>query len=68
MGQNRTPPDDARTFPLDDRHWRVRGLRRQLGGQRLRASVTVTRGKRVHLDTLYLYSARSAGLPAALWP
>ena len=59
MGQHSTPPDDARTFSLDDRHWRVRGLRRQRGGQRLRASVMVTRGERVHLDTLDLYSARS---------
>ena len=48
MGQNSMPPDDARTFTLEDRHWRVRGLRRQHGGQRLRASVMVTRGERVH--------------------
>ena len=59
MGQHSTPADDARTFTLEDRHWRVRGLRRQRGGQRLRASVMVTRGERVHLDTLDLYSARS---------
>jgi len=59
MGQHSTPADDTRTFTLEDRQWRVRGLRRQRGGQRLRASVMVTRGERVHLDTLDLYSARS---------
>ncbi|MFO7907291.1 MAG: hypothetical protein R6U98_31875 [Pirellulaceae bacterium] len=42
-----------------DRHWRVRGLRRQRGGQRLRVTLGVTRGERVHLDTLDLCSARS---------
>ena len=51
--------DNSRTFTFEDRHWRVRGLRRQRSGQRLRASVMVTRGERVHLDTLDLYSARS---------
>ena len=59
MHADTSASEESRTFTLDDRHWRVRGLRRQRGGQRLRASVMVTRGERVHLDTLDLYSARS---------
>jgi hypothetical protein len=59
MHANTPSAEESRTFTFDDRHWRVRGLCPQRGGQRLRASVMVARGERVHLDTLDLYSARS---------
>lgn len=46
------------TFTYDDRHWRVRGLDKQLSCERLRVNLTVERRELVHVDTLDLYAAR----------
>ena len=46
------------TFRWDDRHWRVRGLEKQLSCARLRVNLLVSRRELVHLDTLDLYVAR----------
>jgi hypothetical protein len=49
---------EALHFTWDDRHWRVRGLEKQLSGERLRVNLLVTRQDLTHLDTLDLYVAR----------
>ena len=46
------------TFTYDDRHWRVRGLDKQLSCERLRVNLMVERRELVHVDTLDLYAAR----------
>jgi hypothetical protein len=46
------------TFTYDDRHWRVRGLEKQLSCERLRVNLMVARRELVHVDTLDLYAAR----------
>ena len=46
------------TFTYDDRHWRVRGLDKQLSCERLRVNLMVARRELVHVDTLDLYAAR----------
>ena len=54
----RAESDDALTFTFDDRHWRVRGLEKQLSADRLRVNLMVARRELVHVDTLDLYVAR----------
>ena len=56
-----TPPDDQLTFTFDDRHWRVRGLEKQLSCERLKVNLLVSRRELVHVDTLDLYAARACG-------
>ena len=51
-----TDSEVQRTF--DDRHWRVRGVDKQLSGERLRVNLLVARQDRTHVDTLDLYVAR----------
>ena len=46
------------TFTYDDRHWRVRGLDKQLSCERLQVNLLVERRELVHVDTLDLYAAR----------
>jgi len=46
------------TFTYDDRHWRVRGLDKQLSCERLRVNLLVERRELAHIDTLDLYAAR----------
>src|SRR3990170_8222028 len=46
------------TFTYDDRHWRVRGLDKELSCERLRVNLMVARRDLVHVDTLDLYAAR----------
>ena len=46
----------------DDRTYRVRGLGKNLSPDALRVNLLVTRGDRVHVDTLDLYAARARGL------
>ena len=46
------------TFTYDDRHWRVRGLEKQLSCERMKVNLMVTRKELVHIDTLDLYVAR----------
>ena len=50
------------TCTLDDRHWRVRGLEKQLSCDRLRVNLLVERRELVHVDTLDLYVARQRKL------
>ncbi len=50
------------TFTFDDRHWRVRGLEKQLSCERLRVNLLVSRRELVHVDTLDLYVARQRKL------
>ncbi len=54
------PPlaNQAPTFTLDDRHWCVRGLEKQLSCERLKVNLMVTRRDLVHVDSLDLYSSR----------
>ena len=54
-----TERDDQLTFTFDDRHWRVRGLEKQLSCERLKVNLLVERRELVHVDTLDLYAARS---------
>ena len=53
-----TPRDDQLTFTFDDRHWRVRGLEKQLSCERLKVNLLVSRREQVHVDTLDLYAVR----------
>ncbi len=53
-----TEPNDQLTFTYDDRHWRVRGLEKQLSCERLKVNLLVTRRELVHVDTLDLYASR----------
>jgi hypothetical protein len=46
------------TLIYDDRHWRVRGLEKQLSCERLKVNLMVARRELVHIDTLDLYAAR----------
>ncbi len=46
------------TFSFDDRHWRVRGLEKQLSCERMKVNLMVTRRKLAHVDSLDLYTAR----------
>jgi DNA primase len=46
-------------FTFADRGYRVRGLTTNLGLESLKVNLLVSRGERVHVDTLELYSARS---------
>ena len=46
------------TYTFDDRHWRVRGLEKQLSCERLKVNLLVSRRELVHIDTLDLYAAR----------
>jgi len=48
-------PRARRTF--DDRHWRIRGLEKQLGRDRLRVNLRVARRELTHVETLDLYVA-----------
>ncbi|MFV1968753.1 MAG: hypothetical protein ACC628_25330 [Pirellulaceae bacterium] len=50
--------DTDLTFTYDDRHWRVRGLEKQLSCERLKVNLMVARRQLVHVDTLDLYAAR----------
>ena len=54
-----TEHDDQLTYTFDDRHWRVRGLEKQLSCERLKVNLLVERRELVHVDTLDLYAARS---------
>ena len=54
-----TPNDEQLTYTFDDRHWRVRGLEKQLSCERLRVNLLVSRRELVHVDTLDLYAARA---------
>lgn len=51
-------PHEQLTFTYDDRHWRVRGLEKQLSCERLKVNLLVERRELVHVDTLDLYAAR----------
>jgi len=51
-------PNEQLTFTYDDRHWRVRGLERQLSCERMKVNLLVARRELVHVDTLDLYAAR----------
>ena len=53
-----TERDDQLTYTFDDRHWRVRGLEKQLSCERLKVNLLVARRELVHVDTLDLYVAR----------
>ena len=53
-----TEQDNQLTFTFDDRHWRVRGLEKQLSCERLRVNLLVERRELVHVDTLDLYASR----------
>ncbi|MHB8974644.1 MAG: hypothetical protein ACYC3X_31270 [Pirellulaceae bacterium] len=53
-----TQQDDQLTYTFDDRHWRVRGLDKQLSCERLKVNLLVSRRELVHIDTLDLYAAR----------
>jgi DNA primase len=57
--QEHPAPADQLTYTFDDRHWRVRGLEKQLSCERLRVNLLVERRELVHVDTLDLYAARS---------
>jgi len=54
----RAENDQQPTFTFDDRHWRVRGLEKQLSCERLNVNLMVSRRELVHVDTLDLYVAR----------
>jgi DNA primase len=45
-------------FEFGERRYRVRGLQKNLSHDALRVNVLASRGERVHVDTLDLYSAR----------
>ena len=47
---------------LADRHWRVRGLARNLSFEQLRINLLVSHGDHFHVDSLDLYSARQRGV------
>ena len=53
-----TPEEQQPTFSFDDRHWRVRGLEKQLSCERMKVTLMVTRRELAHVDTLDLYTAR----------
>ena len=53
-----TAPHEQLSFTYDDRHWRVRGLEKQLSCERLKVQLMVERRELVHVDTLDLYAAR----------
>ena len=52
-----TAPHEQLSFTYDDRHWRVRGLEKQLSCERLKVQLLVERRELVHVDTLDLYAA-----------
>lgn len=54
-----TENDAQLTYTYDDRHWRVRGLEKQLSCERLKVNLLVERRALVHVDTLDLYAARA---------
>ena len=56
---NKQIEDDQPTFTFDDRHWRVRGLDKQLSCERMRVNLLVTRRDLIHVDSLDLYASRS---------
>ncbi len=59
MLQKNTLLEETRpTFTFDDRHWRVRGLEKQLSCERMKVNLMVSRRELVHVDTLDLYVAR----------
>jgi DNA primase len=63
MIQNQPPAESQQpTFTFDDRHWRVRGLEKQLSCERLRVNLMVSRRDLVHVDTIDLYVARMRNL------
>ena len=49
---------DELVFEFGERRYRVRGLQKSLSHDALRVNVLASRGERVHVDTLDLYSAR----------
>lgn len=49
---------ESLTFTFDDRHWRVRGLDKQLSCERMKVNLMVCRRELSHLDTLDLYASR----------
>jgi DNA primase len=49
---------DSVRFTFDDRHWRVRGLEKQLSCERLKVNLLVTRQDLTHIDTVDLYTSR----------
>jgi len=51
--------DDQLLYTFDDRHWRVRGLEKQLSYERLKVKLQVERRELVHVDTLDLCAARA---------
>jgi DNA primase len=62
---SRTPAAEATgdelRFECGERHYRVRGLAKQLSHDALRVNLLATRGERVFVDTLDLHSARQRG-------
>ena len=54
----RAEDTESLTFTFDDRHWRVRGLDKQLSCERMRVNLMVCRRELSHLDTLDLYASR----------
>lgn len=48
---------DLLTFTFGDRHWRVRGLEKQLSCERMHVNLTISRHGRAHVDTFDLYVA-----------
>ena len=53
-----TEQESQLLYSFDDRHWRVRGLEKQLSCERLKVNLLVSRRDLVHIDTLDLCTAR----------
>jgi DNA primase len=53
-----SPAADELVIEFGERHYRVRGLQKNLSHDALRVNVLASRGERVHVDTLDIYSAR----------
>jgi DNA primase len=53
-----SPAADELVIEFGDRRYRVRGLQKNLSHDALRVNVLASRGDRVHVDTLDIYSAR----------
>jgi hypothetical protein len=56
-----TEQESQLLYSFDDRHWRVRGLEKQLSCERLKVNLLVSRRDLVHIDTLDLCTEKKWG-------
>jgi len=54
--------DDTLNLVCGDRHYRVRGLKKNLSYEQLKVNVLVSRAESLHIDTFDLYAARARAI------